>query len=407
MAFSLSDWDGSGGGGGKLPVKAELTTSPGISVLEGPTTNVKSGTQKSTVKTAVKPTKTRAMRKRDLTEEEYFNPPTPTYSSGDLGISLLSRVPGVTSLPIIGEKIKKAATEQKGKIGSIELDVLARNPWLFNVPVLGNYIKDRAFRAASTGEGTVKSGESIAASDMQTKGGMDFKNYKNRLSLLRQYIYGDQNLPKAPFTPSDDYYKFLPTYSLKQKLGSSKVNDYFGNIVKMYNAPTQPFKINDGVNTFLPTQLRNSARFKGLLSDLENVTKTGKPKFYSGTTTNTNNLPLNLFYNSPPDFGHYKSGFAMDKELGLPYAFVADAWDFYPQDYEKFWNQDADPNNSDKMNKKQYSTSAYQQAFLMHKAGNPYKIYERSYIDPKTKRIISDEEILRRRNMLRSMRKTK
>lgn len=405
MAFSLSDWDGTGGG--KLPVKAELTTSPGFSALGGPTTNVKSGTQKSTVKTAVKPTRGRVMQKRDLTAEEYFNPPTPTYSSGDMGVSLLSKVPGITSLPIIGEKIKKAATEQEGKIGSIELDVLARNPWLFNVPVLGNYIKDRAFRAASTGEGTVKTGESIAASDMQAKGGMDFKNYRNRLSLLRQYIYGDQNFPKAPFTPSDDYYKFLPTYSLKQKLGSSKINDYFGNIIKMSNAPTQSSKINDGVNTFLPTQLRNSARFKGLLADLENVTKTGKPKFYSGTTTNEKNLPLNLFYNNIPDFGHYKSGFAMDKELGLPYAFVADAWDFYPQDYEKFWNQDADPNNPDKINEKQYNTSAYQQAFLMHKAGNPYKIYERSYIDPKTKRIISDEEILKRRNMLKSMRKTK
>jgi hypothetical protein len=406
MAFSLSDWDGSGGGG-KLPVKAELTTSPGISALDGPTTNVKSGTQKSTVKTAVKPTKTRAMRKRDLTEQEYFNPPTPTYSSGDVGISLLSRVPGVTSLPIIGEKIKKAATEQEGKIGSIELDVLARNPWLFNVPVLGNYIKDRAFRAASTGEGTVKTGESIAASDMQAKGMMDYKNYRNRLSLLRQYIYGDQDLPKAPFTPSDDYYKFLPTYSLKQKLGSSKINDYFGNIVNMSNAPTQPIKFNNRANTYLPEQQRNSERFKGLLADLENVTKTGKPKFYSGTTTNTKNLPLNLFYNSIPDFGHYKSGFAMDKELGLPYAFVADAWDFYPQDYEKFWNQDADPNNPEKLNTNPYSTSAYQQAFLMHKAGNPYKIYERSYIDPKTKRIISDEEILKRRNMLKSMKRTK
>lgn len=387
-------------------VKAELTTSPGISVLQ-PTINVKSGTKNSTVKTVVKPSKVKAMRKKDLTAEEYFNPPAPTYSSGDIGLSLLSNVPNIEKLPFVGDKLKKAIDEQGQKPGNIYLDVLAKvlskNPSLIDAPFIGDYIKDMAYKTSSTGSGTIKTGKSINAADMQTTdGAMDFKNYRNRLDLLRQYIYGDQNLPQAAFTPSDDYYKFLPTYSLRNKLGDTRLDKNLTDIVSAANRPIENTVENPGLkDSFVGVRNYNKKRYQGLLSDLDNVIKTGKPVFYSGTDNNEKNVPLKIFYDNIPDLGHYKSGFAVDKELGLPYAFVADAWDFYPVDYEKYWNQDADPNNPDKFNENQYSTSAYQQSYLMHKAGKPYKIYERTYIDPKTKKVIPQKQILKMKHKLK------
>ena len=405
MAFSLSDWDGTGGG--KLPVKAELTTSPGISALDGPTTNVKSGTQKSTVKTAVKPTKTRAMRKKDLTAEEYYNPPTPTYNSGDVGLSLLSRIPGIENVPFIGNKIKGLSEEQNKKQGNILFDILAKNPSLINAPFIGGIIKDMAYRAAGSGPGWVKTNQDAFGGSEKTA------NNSSRDDLLKAYIYGNKEFEKSDFTPTDDYFKFLPTYSLQNKYGNTRA----GETLQAMMSPQGV--ISNGVenaalprNSFVNNLLRRKNNLNSRkIQDLEEVIRTHKPKFYSGygnTNSNELNLPQSLFYDKTLDLGKYKTGFGWDNELNLPYASLSDAWDFYPVDYEKEWNVDeSGVDNRNKDQYKQFGTPAYQQSFLLHKAGNPYKIYERTYIDPKTKRVISKKEILRRRNMLKSMRKTK
>jgi hypothetical protein len=381
-------------------VKAELTTSPGISVLQ-PTTNVKSGTTNSTVKTAVKPTKTRVMRKKDLTAEEYYNPPEPTYSSGDIGLSLLTRVPGLTKLPFVGDKIKKLAEEQNKKQGNILFDFLAKNPSLIDAPFIGDFIKDMAYKAAGSGPGWVKTNEDAFGGSEKTA------NNNSRDDLLKAYIYGNKEFEKSDFTPTDDYFKFLPTYSLKNKYGNTKADQTLQSMMETSKV------INNGVEaTSLPKNsfVNNLLRRKNSLNnrkiqDLEEVIRTHKPKFYSGygnTNSNELNLPQSLFYDKSLDLGKYKTGFGWDSELNLPYASLSDAWDFYPVDYEKEWNVDesgVDNRNKDKY--KQFGTSAYQQSFLLHKAGNPYKIYERTYIDPKTKKTIPKKQILKMKHKLK------
>jgi hypothetical protein len=422
MAFNLSDWDGSGGG--KLPVKAELTTSPGISVLDGPTTNVKSGTQKSTVKTAVKPVKTRVMRKKDLTEEEYFNPPAPTYSSGDNGLSLLSyipnlesklsllsEIPGLNKIPNLSEKIKSKIEEQNNKQGNILFDlgasILSKAPSLVNAPFIGKFIKDQAYKVAGSGPGWVKTNQDAFGESEKTT------NNSSRDDLLKAYIYGNKEFEKSDFTPTDDYFKFLPTYSLQNKYGNTRADETLQAMLTpqgvIFNGSE---KASLAKNSFVNNLLRRKNSLNNRkVQDLEEVIKTHKPKFYSGygnTNSNELNLPQSLFYDKTLDLGKYKTGFGWDNELNLPYASLSDAWDFYPVDYEKEWNVDESGVDSRNKNEyKQFGTPTYQQSFLLHKAGNPYKIYERTYIDPKTKRVISKKEILRRRNMLRSMKKPK
>ena len=40
----------------------------------------------------------------------------------------------------------------------------------------------------------------------------------------------------------------------------------------------------------------------------------------------------------------------------------------------------------------------YAQASLMHKAGKPFKVYDRFYFDPKTKNYIPDSEVAKKRS---------
>ena len=392
MAFSLSDWDGTGGG--KLPVKAELTTSPGFSALDAPTTNVKSGTRKSTIKTIVRPTKARAMQKKDLTAEEYFNPEKPTYKSGN-----------------------------------VLFDFVSNNPWLINTPVVGDFIKSKAYELAKQSNAATRDIKDInlalgAEPTQEQKKILDFykankysSNYtgvesdnlgnKGNLDLLRQYLYQDQNLTPAIYKPVSDYYEFLPSYSLKDKLGSTKSDSVLQSILN-YKPETEIVDsqvLNKGFQ--LAANKKRAIISKQRSNDLESVIKTHKPVFYSDDTKSPDgkdlpNLTASLFYDNGPDLGHYKSGFGWDNELNLPYAAISDAWDFYPKDYGKQWVDRKDKEKEDERN-----TQAYQQSYLMHKSGKGFKVYDRVYIDPKTKKTISDKEILKRRSMLKSMRKTK
>lgn len=90
------------------------------------------------------------------------------------------------------------------------------------------------------------------------------------------------------------------------------------------------------------------------------------------------------------NLGAHKTGLAWDDEVNLPYISIADAWDFKPDDYSKKWENKRD--NLYSLNE------AYQQSYLMHKAGHPFKVYDRFYFDPKTKKYISDLEIEKLKN---------
>ena len=391
MAFSLSDWDGSGGGG-KLPVKAELTTSPGISALDGPTTNVKSGTQKSTVKTAANPVKVRAMRKKDLTAEEYFYPEKPTYKSGNFLFDFVSDNPWLITTPVVGDFIKSKAYELAKQSNSATRDIKDINLVLGAEPTpeqkkILDFYKANKYYSNYTGVESDNLGD------------------KRNLDLLRQYLYQDQNLTPAIYKPTSDYYEFLPSYSLKDKLGSTKSDSVLQSILNYKPEFKDSQILNKGLH--LAASKRRAKISKQQANDLESVIKTHKPVFYSDETkfpdgTMLPNLTTSLFYDFGPDLGHYKTGFGWDNELNLPYAAISDAWDFYPKDYGKQW-----VDRKDKEKKDERNTQSYQQSYLMHKAGKGFKVYDRVYIDPKTKKTISDKEIINRRNMLKSMKKPK
>lgn len=266
-------------------------------------------------------------KKVELTEEQYYNPPTPTNKSGNTA-----------------------------------MDILSSNPWLMKVPGLGNYIKDEAYKNAAMSEGN---STFTPTNDKQTKE-LTGKGYNavgkytggggDGYDLLHQYIYGDQNLQASSYSPKDDYLKFLPSYSLKNKAGI-KPQSYWKELI------------------FNPA-LNNRSK------DLENVVKTHKSKFYNENTDDTDQL--RNVYNIPPDLGHYKGAIAYDEDVNLPYISISDAWDFYPKDYQKMWGH----------TERERSGDAYQQSYLMHKAGKPFKIYDRFYVDSKTKEPISDKEII-------------
>lgn len=44
--------------------------------------------------------------------------------------------------------------------------------------------------------------------------------------LVAQYVYGNQNMPKAKYAPKSDYLEFLPTYSIK------KPGKNYGNVLE-------------------------------------------------------------------------------------------------------------------------------------------------------------------------------
>lgn len=282
--------------------------------------------------------------KKDLTEEQYYNPEKPTYKSGNMA-----------------------------------LDVLASNPWLMKVPILGDKIKEKAYQLGSQGEGSVRSLDDIKNLDkyksLAKYTGIRSENNTNvgNVDLLKQYLYQDQGLDKSKYTPKDDYLNFLPSYSLKNKLGVSETSKYLSSMQK--DKSVGPW--NNNVQQ---------------LKDLDQVIKTHNPIFYNDETK-TPNLSTKLFYNHDPNLGHYKSAFGYDEDVNLPYASISDAWDFYPKDYAKQWGETEVDAHGNQINDAK-NTPEYQQSYLMHNAGKPFKVYDRVYIDPKTKEPISDKEII-------------
>jgi len=337
--------------GTELP-KAELT-------IDKPqvTTSTKSGTKKSTTKLA---TKKEIDSKKKLTEEKYYNPDKPLYKSGNLA-----------------------------------LDVLSSNPWLMNLPIIGDKIKDQAYALGVQHADARRTDEELAnPNKIDDVEGIYYGGYVNDfgepLDLVKTYIYGNgqkgmTHLPNSPYTPKDDYYEFLPTYSLKERLGHPTNADLrmsaIGKDPTSYKKDGEIFINPDG-------GLIGPEAYK----DLMEVVQTHKPKYYSSGIEENNfkDLSYSLFYkNGDPDLAHYKSGFGYDEDVNLPYAFLSDAWDFYPKDYGNFWDQSKQ--------KDPKTTREYQQSYLMHKVGKPFKIYERTYIDPENKTLVSDKEILNRK----------
>jgi hypothetical protein len=351
VGFTYARVAGSAPANGKYTKKTKASAQTGISM------NVESGTYQPTVTTATKAEIKKSAE--NAKKEKYYNPKKPTYKSGNK-----------------------------------QIDFLASNPWLMDLPIIGDKIKEQAYALGTQKTGSIRTDEDIADPNKidELRGKYlagSTNDFSKPLDLVKQYIYADQKLPNSKFTPKDDYYDFLPSYSLQDKLeaptNESLNMSNFGKENTSYKKGDEIIWNNDG------------SYFQGdKYKDLMDVVKTHKPKYYN---SEKGNLPYDLFYKSGNlvDLAHYKSGFGYDEDVNLPYASISDAWDFYPGDYQKLWGEDKKGEDSS------LNTREYQQAYLMHKVGNPYKIYDRTYIDPENKTLVNDKEILAKKQLKKSI----
>jgi hypothetical protein len=215
------------------------------------------------------------------------------------------------------------------------MSFLYQNDFLAKIPGIRNIIQHMAEKKISNQD--IARGyhdNNNSGAEQQTDGDDPMDYRKNKVNMLSEYFHGDQGLQKSQYKPSKDYFPFLPSYSLKQKLG---ISENFADNMKQYTG------------------------------DMESIKK--QPLFLNGLGT----AP----YANQPDLGHYKSGVAYDKDREKPYYFVSDAWDFDPADYSSRYG--ANPQQ------------AYQQAYLMNAIGNPFKVYDRFYFNPEDGSYIDDE----------------
>lgn len=217
--------------------------------------------------------------------------------------------------------------------GDVAQNTLYQNDFLTQIPGARQVIQRLA--KGQIGQRTIEKGFQEQGDTTPNAGTTDYA--KANFDPLAQFLGSDQGVEKSRYAPKNDYLSFLPSYSLKNRLG---INPKFREI-------TSQFVGNES--------LRNN------------------PIFEQGVNASP--------YSNAPDLGHYKSGAAWDTEKNLPYYFVSDAWDFDPQDYATRY-QSGD--------KGQNPQAAYKQAYLLQKAGNPYKVYDRFYFDPQTGEYIDD-----------------
>jgi len=285
------------------------------------------------------------------------------------------------------------------------IDFLYRNPQMFDLPIIGDIARNQAYKYASQSSTPLRYPSEYPKERGTYEGGQpgdDYAPHWNDPGVLKQYFTpnDEKTLNKATYKPIDDYYEFLPTYSVKGNFETS-----VGSLAEQ-GTPVRGFERKYG-KEYTPTNF--TKYFTDELLESKNVTyedfiKNKKPVF--GTSgiepsaggswsSDVVGADMEVFMNT--DYGAHKQGLGWDKEVGLPYFSVADAWDFEPTHYAKKWGDDWDWQEADESGFSQEQKSAYIQASLMHKAGYPYKMYDRYYFDPKTREYITDENIKSRR----------
>lgn len=248
--------------------------------------------------------------------------------------------------------------------GDPKIDFLYKNDWVMDVPIVGKYIKEKAKEIAgnSGGAPTVKLSdktEEYTGNDFVTP----LQN-NNRPTLLDQYFSEKAILPQSKYRPSSDYLGFLPSYSVK------------GSFEKEYP------KIKKEFQEAIKKDVFKKADYDAFIKDKKPIYATNSGEDDPGALAELLNV----------DLGNHKIGAAWDEEVNLPYISVSDAWDFEPTSYST--NYSGTPSE-----RKEQEERAYIQSYLMHKAGNPFKVYDRFYFDPKTKEYLSDSDVDERRKM--------
>ena len=301
-----------------------------------------------------------------MTEERYYNPEIKDVSSGDWKQDFLYKNPWLMDTPIVGDMLKDLAK----KVAHQSSDPTRSTSDLDLSP-----FADSAF-GYKTGRGFVESDPLNKQSKSRdtSKGYVgDWDSEGNTpIELLDTYFKDEdeRDLPKSIYKPKDDYYEWLPSYSLKGNLDSS----FYG--LDGDEAMATNF---DDFTTIVDGILKRGNKSWGdFIKDKKTIFSE-----YTNYDLDAASRLLNA------NLGHHKQGLAWDDELQLPYMSISDAWDFEPTDYAKRW-----------AGEKEGRDRAYIQASLMHRAGNPFKIYDRFYIDPETRDYITDEEIKKRRQAL-------
>ena len=264
--------------------------------------------------------------------------------------------------------------------GDWKQDFLYKNDWLMNVPGVDKLIIDKAKDLAKTSQGFVNMTEQDIEELKEKRGHLgDYtgtnwggSKIKHKSNLVDQYFSKEALLPKSKYKPSSDYLEFLPSYSVK------------GNFEEMYNkSDLIKSDLKEAIDQmFVKYENEDDPEGKNIYEDF---LKNKKPVY------GDNDVP---FYSISKilgvDLGRHKTGAGWDEEVNLPYISLSDAWDFEPEHYSI---NNAGYTKEENSNKDASKERSYIQSYLMHKAGNPFKIYDRFYFDPKTKEYIPDSEI--------------
>jgi hypothetical protein len=264
-------------------------------------------------------------------------------------------------------KVEKGITS-----GDKRIDLLYKNQWLLDLPILKNYIKKNAEILAS------RSG--LGRSDDINK---DLKRSKEQnlpyrgaheVDLVGQFFDGDKLSPSI-YKPTSDFLEFLPTYSIKGK-------DFIEDKWKSGGKSARDKEVVKYLNQLLTNATYEQPYLNGVRKDkdmiYEDFTK-NKKTIYIKNSPSASKIP-----GGSADLTSYKTGIAWDKDKNLPYFSIADAWDFDPEGYSKNWS------GGDERNRQVRKI----QGTLMQKVGKPFKVYDRYYFDPKTKKYIPDDKVV-------------
>jgi len=269
--------------------------------------------------------------------------------------------------------------------GDWRQDFLYNNQWLMNTPILGDYIKDEARKIAE-----MSAGERRDAYDLKILENPD-SNYnqrkdkepkytgwsstkdnaenKDKVSLMDQYFSEEALFPVSSYKPKSDYLEFLPSYSIKARVDKDKGGDQgYKNrrdqgLELTIRDAFKKFAGQDGTDTeYTFEDITKSKEFTEFLKNKKTIYMTND---YDKGSYLSDALGL--------DLGGHKTGIAWDEEVNLPYISISDAWDFSPDHYSDKWSGTEEERQVAKI-----------QASLMHKAGTPFKIYDRFYFDPES-----------------------
>lgn len=283
--------------------------------------------------------------------------------------------------------------------GDWRQDLLYNNQYLMDLPIIGKIIKDKIKSMASKSEGAqymstedvekLKEDEKKAlAKGEKVKnnytGARNWKGLKAGVNLLDQYFSEEPLLEEAKYKPKDGYYPFLKTYSARSKGWEDSVDEKG----KEAWADSARDLINQEIQSTLQDQFFKEGMDKndGYNWEANNESQLMWEKFKKNKKTifTRRNEGSRAADAMNVDLGGHSIGIAYDEESGYPYLSVADAWDFEPRNYTKKWGDD--DNEESRQLAKIQST-------LMHKAGNPYKLYDRFYINPDTGKYMTTKEM--------------